>query len=54
VTTPRPVSTPFISSWKASTIAYATQNTARVTSRVRSTARSTARTATTAMTASTE
>jgi hypothetical protein len=29
------VSTPFISSWKKMTIAYATQNTGRVTIRVR-------------------
>jgi hypothetical protein len=46
------VSTPFISSWKTTTIAYETQNARRVTIRVRSTARSTTRTATTAITAS--
>jgi hypothetical protein len=45
------VSTPFISSWNVTMIAYATQNTGRVTMRVRYTARSTTRTATTAETA---
>jgi hypothetical protein len=35
VTTSSPVSTPFISSWKTMTMAYATQNTRRVTIRVR-------------------
>ena len=33
---PRPVSQPLVSSWKNSTMAYATQKDARVTSRVRS------------------
>jgi hypothetical protein len=54
VTTPRPVRTPFISSWKKTTIAYAAQKTRRVTMRVRYTARSTTRTPTTARTASAE
>jgi hypothetical protein len=51
VTTPRPVSTPFTSTWKTITIAYAVQKTLRVTMRVRSTSRSTASTARTARTA---
>jgi hypothetical protein len=36
----RPVSTPLVSSWNVTTIAYAVQNDRRVTSRVRSTPRS--------------
>jgi hypothetical protein len=48
------VSTPFTSSWKTTTIAYATQKTRRVTIRVRYTARSTTSTATTATTARAE
>jgi hypothetical protein len=49
-----PVSTPFISSWNTSTIAYVAQNTGRVTRRVRSTTRSTTSTSATASTASAE
>jgi hypothetical protein len=45
---------PFISSWKTTTIAYAAQNTGRVTIRVRYTARSTTRTPLTATTARAE
>jgi hypothetical protein len=36
----RPVSQPFVSSWKTTTIAYAVQNARRVTTLVRSTTRS--------------
>jgi hypothetical protein len=43
-----------ISSWKASTIVYDSQNTGRVTIRVRRTARSTSSTPITAVTASAE
>ena len=47
----RPVSQPLVSSWKTTTIAYAVQNTRRVTTRVRSTTRSSSTAAATPTTA---
>jgi hypothetical protein len=48
VTIRRPVSTPFVTSWNASTIAYAVQNDRRRSSLVWSTPRSTTALVTTA------